>query len=250
MHHGVPLVATGWVEVGTCHATYPSWGSECSDWEATLRPEPPRDAETVAAVGEFNLIHRVTTGRAQPETTILGPGDDAAVVAVPDGRVVASMDMLVEGVHFSSTGPVPSRSAETGAVNLADVVAMERAVRLLVGFACPADAPRPSSRGSWRDCGRGGEGRRGHHQGDMVSSATLVISITAMGRHERARADHEVGSARRGRRGDHRKARLGRRGTRRARRGFRSPVGIVNAQRHRSRRTRRAPGPRRPEPRR
>src|ERR1041384_7888690 len=81
-----PFVATGWVEVGTCHATYPSWGSECSDWEATLRPEPPRDAETVAEVGEFNLIHRVTTGRAQPETTILGPGDDAAVVAVPDGR--------------------------------------------------------------------------------------------------------------------------------------------------------------------
>ena len=46
------------------------------------------------------MIDAVTAGLTQPATTVLGPGDDAAVVAAPDGRVVASMDVLVDGVHF------------------------------------------------------------------------------------------------------------------------------------------------------
>ena len=149
-----------------------------------MRPEPPRDAETVAEVGEFHLIHRVTTGRAQPETTILGPGDDAAVVAVPDGRVVASMDVLVEGVHFRLDWSSPEQvGRKAAAVNLADVVAMGALPSaLLVGFACPADTPAAVVEGImsglWQEAAKAGAGIVG---GDMVSSATLVISITAMG---------------------------------------------------------------------
>ena len=149
-----------------------------------MRPEPPRDAETVAEVGEFNLIHRVTTGRAQPETTILGPGDDAAVVAVPDGRVVASMDVLVEGVHFRLDWSSPEQvGRKAAAVNLADVVAMGALPSgLLVGIACPPDTPAATVQGImsglWQEAAQAGAGIVG---GDMVSSATLVISITAMG---------------------------------------------------------------------
>ncbi|HEX9335009.1 MAG TPA: thiamine-phosphate kinase, partial [Pseudonocardiaceae bacterium] len=41
-----------------------------------MRSEPPDEVDTVADVGEFDLIARVTDGRAQPASTLLGPGDD------------------------------------------------------------------------------------------------------------------------------------------------------------------------------
>src|SRR3954468_19684812 len=101
-----PLVASSPQEVGTSAAK----GTAVPDRlgirqsEVTMKGDrgtsshdPP---ETVADVGEFGLIGRVTAGRTQPATTLLGPGDDAAVVAAADGRVVASTDVLVEGVHF------------------------------------------------------------------------------------------------------------------------------------------------------
>src|SRR6476619_6928654 len=56
-------------------------------------------AESLAGVGEFAVIDRLVTGRDQPATGVLGPGDDAAVVAAGDGTSVVSTDMLVAGRH-------------------------------------------------------------------------------------------------------------------------------------------------------
>ena len=58
------------------------------------------DSATLAEVGEFALIDRLVAGRRQGPAVALGPGDDAAVLAAPDGRVVVTTDMLVEGRHF------------------------------------------------------------------------------------------------------------------------------------------------------
>src|SRR5699024_11499590 len=41
--------------------------------------QPGTQQETVAALGEFATIADVTAGRRQPDQTVLGPGDDAAV---------------------------------------------------------------------------------------------------------------------------------------------------------------------------
>ena len=70
---------------------------------------------------------------------VLGAGDDAAVIAAPDRRVVATADMLIEGRHFrrdwSSALDVGHKAA---ARNLADVAAMGAApTALLVCFAGP-----------------------------------------------------------------------------------------------------------------
>lgn len=149
-----------------------------------MRPEPPDPADTVADVGEFGLIRRVTEGRAQPVTTLLGPGDDAAVVAAPDGRVVATTDVLVEGVHFRLDWSSPEQVGRKAvAVNLADVAAMGAVpTAVLAGFGCPPGTPasviEEMASGMWAEASKAGAGVVG---GDMVTSDMLVVSITALG---------------------------------------------------------------------
>jgi thiamine-monophosphate kinase len=139
---------------------------------------------TARDVGEFGLIARVIERLTGSPEVLLGPGDDAAVVAAPDGRVVATTDVLVEGVHFrrewSSAYDVGRKAA---AANLADVAAMgARGTALLVGLAAPADLPVAWSlelTDGLRDeallVGAAVVG------GDVVRSDTLVISVTALG---------------------------------------------------------------------
>jgi thiamine-monophosphate kinase len=139
---------------------------------------------TLAGVGEFGLITRVTRGRVQPATTLLGPGDDAAVVAAPDGRVVACTDVLVDTVHFRLDWSTPEQvGRKAAAANLADIAAMGAVpTALLVGLACPADTPVATleglADGLWAEAGVVGVGVVG---GDVASGATLVVSVTALG---------------------------------------------------------------------
>ena len=53
---------------------------------------------TARELGEFGLIDHVVARLGTSPAVLLGPGDDAAVVTAPDGRVVATTDVLVEGV--------------------------------------------------------------------------------------------------------------------------------------------------------
>jgi thiamine-monophosphate kinase len=142
------------------------------------------DRPTLGAVGEFGLIARVTRHRAQPATTLLGPGDDAAVVAASDGRVVATTDVLVEGVHFRLDWSTPEQvGRKAAAANLADVAAMGAVpTALLVGLAAPADTPVETlsglADGLWAEAGSVGAGLVG---GDVVAAAELVLAVTALG---------------------------------------------------------------------
>ena len=139
---------------------------------------------TARDVGEFGLIARVIDRLEQSPAVLLGPGDDAAVVTAPDGRVVASTDVLVEGVHFRrewSSGYDVGRKA--AAANLADIAAMgARGTALLVGLAAPADLPvawtLELADGLRDEAALVGASVVG---GDVVRSDTLVISVTALG---------------------------------------------------------------------
>ncbi|HEX2130309.1 MAG TPA: thiamine-phosphate kinase [Actinophytocola sp.] len=147
-------------------------------------PDSDEPRETVADIGEFGLIGRVTAGRRQPATTLLGPGDDAAVVAAADGRVVASTDVLVEGVHFRMDWSTPEHVGRKAiAVNMADVAAMGAVpTALLVGLACPkatdAEVAEAMAAGMWQEAARAGAGLVG---GDVVAADQIVISVTALG---------------------------------------------------------------------
>jgi thiamine-monophosphate kinase len=143
--------------------------------------DPP---ETVADVGEFGLIGRVTAGRRQPPTTLIGPGDDAALVAASDGRVAASTDVLVEGVHFRLDWSTPEHVGRKAiAVNMADIAAMGAVpTALLVGLACPrtttTEVAEGLAAGMWQEAAYVGAGLVG---GDVVTAKEIVISVTALG---------------------------------------------------------------------
>ena len=139
---------------------------------------------TAREVGEFGLIGRLVGRFGTSEAVLLGPGDDAAVVAAPDGRVVATTDVLVEGVHFrrdwSSAYDVGRKAA---AANLADVAAMgATATSLLVGLAAPADLgvqwALDLADGLRDEAAVVGAVVVG---GDTVTAERVVVSVTALG---------------------------------------------------------------------
>jgi thiamine-monophosphate kinase len=139
---------------------------------------------TVADTGEFGLIARVTARLAGGPACLLGPGDDAAVVSAPDGRVVASTDVLVDGRHFrrdwSSARDVGHRAA---AANLADIAALGAVpTALLVALCAPPDLDvrwaEELADGLGAEATLAGAGVVG---GDVSASPTLMVAVTALG---------------------------------------------------------------------
>jgi len=115
---------------------------------------------------------------------VIGPGDDAAVLQAPDGRVVATTDMLIEGRHFrrdwSSAADIGHKAA---ARNLADIAAMGAVpTALLVGFAGPGHLEvewvLDLTAGIGAECSAAGAVVAG---GDTSSAERVLLAITALG---------------------------------------------------------------------
>lgn len=130
------------------------------------------------------MIDALVARTGQPPTTLVGPGDDCAVIAAPDGRVVATVDVLVDGVHFRTdwaTGEQIGRRAALA--SLADVAAMGATpTALLVGLSAPGDTPNDLvmeiGRGLDAEATKAGAGIVG---GDITRSTVLSVSVTALG---------------------------------------------------------------------
>jgi thiamine-monophosphate kinase len=138
---------------------------------------------TLAEVGEFPLIAAITEGVSLAGDVRVGPGDDAAVLAIRDA-VVASVDVLVEGVHFRRDW---SEARDVGrkavAVNIADIEAIgARATGLLVGFSAPADLSLgwvlDFAAGLLQESQAAGVSLLG---GDVTRARDITIAVTAMG---------------------------------------------------------------------
>ncbi len=136
-------------------------------------------------IGEFGLIDRVVRRTAAPnDRVLLGPGDDCAVISAPDGRVVVTTDVLVEGRHFRRDwGSGEDTGRRAAAANLADIVAMGAVpTGIVVGLACPPEleiAWVEAFAGGLRDeCALVGVSVVG---GDISRSDTIFVSVTAFG---------------------------------------------------------------------
>jgi len=115
---------------------------------------------------------------------VVGIGDDAAVLAAPDSRVVASVDLLVENQHFRRDW---STATETGgkaaAQSLSDIAAMgAQPTALLVGLAAPGDLPvawaEDLATGLAQECSRAGATVAG---GDISAAPLIMVAVTALG---------------------------------------------------------------------
>ncbi len=80
----------------------------------------------IGALGEFGLIDKIKEKfKASNESTVMGIGDDAAVLEVTDKLTLLSTDMLVEGVHFDlSYMPLQHLGYKAVSVNVSDIAAM------------------------------------------------------------------------------------------------------------------------------
>ena len=143
-----------------------------------------QDSQTLASVGEFGLIKALSAWLPGRPGTLVGIGDDAAVLAAPDGRVVATTDFLLEGRHFrrdwSGAADVGHKAA---ARSLADLAAMgAEPSALLVALAAPADLPvswaRELAEGLAAECARAGASVIG---GDTARAASVILAVTGLG---------------------------------------------------------------------
>ncbi len=88
----------------------------------------------IATLGEFGLIDHLTEGLPQENaSTVLGVGDDCAILSYPDKQILISSDMLMEGIHFDLTyTPLKHLGYKAAAVNLSDIYAMNGTPRQMV----------------------------------------------------------------------------------------------------------------------
>ncbi len=81
----------------------------------------------VNTLGEFGLIEHLMDGfSTSNSSTLLGVGDDAALIDIGDGKAMAiSTDSLIEGIHFDIMyTPLMHLGYKAVVVNLSDIAAM------------------------------------------------------------------------------------------------------------------------------
>jgi thiamine-monophosphate kinase len=99
--------------------------------------------ESIEGLGEFGLIDRIGQ-LVGPSEAVVGIGDDAAVLDLgePD-YLLATVDMLVERIHFPQDADARDLGRRALAVNLSDIAAMGGIPRFaLVSLALPEKTPK------------------------------------------------------------------------------------------------------------
>ena len=137
------------------------------------------------SLGEFALIKHLTkSATASLPSTVLGIGDDAAVLK-HKGETVVSTDMLIEGIHFDlAYMPLKHLGYKAVVVNLSDIYAMNaQATQVLVSLAVSnrfsLEAVEELYAGIQLACKTYGVDLVG---GDTTSSQQgLQLSVTALG---------------------------------------------------------------------
>ncbi|MFM6982353.1 MAG: thiamine-phosphate kinase [Microbacteriaceae bacterium] len=141
---------------------------------------------TIGELGEVATLKRIIPLLPESDRTILGPGDDCAVITVPDGRVPLTVDLMIEGPDFRvglSTGYDVGWKA--CATNLSDVAAMGATpTALVVAVAAPPSTPVDFLEGISRGFADAAEALApgcGVVGGDLSTAPVIMVSVTATG---------------------------------------------------------------------
>lgn len=140
----------------------------------------------ISDLGEFGLIGHLTKNiELQNASSIVGVGDDAAVIDHFGKQTVITTDMLIEGIHFDLMyTPLKHLGYKSVVVNLSDIYAMNAEptqITLSIGFSnrFSVEALDEFYEGVYAACSRYGVDLIG---GDTCSSQKgFIISVTAIG---------------------------------------------------------------------
>lgn len=165
-----------------------------------MTSDPQQKLTPIGEIGEFGLIDRLTShARVHHDSTIMGVGDDTAVIDCGDHYALLTKDLLVEGVHFDPVyTPLRHLGYKAVTVNLSDIYAMNGLPQqILVGLAVSSkytvEALDALYAGMALACD--------HYGVDLVGGDTtlcpagMMLSITAMGRVDKDRVVYRSGGA-------------------------------------------------------
>lgn len=140
----------------------------------------------ISSLGEFGLIDHLTKNiELQNASSVLGVGDDAAVIDHFGKQTVVTTDLLVEGVHFDLMyTPLKHLGYKSVIVNLSDIYAMNAiptqiVISLGISNRFSLEAMDEFYEGVYAACTKYGVDLVG---GDTTSSQKgFIISVTAIG---------------------------------------------------------------------
>jgi thiamine-monophosphate kinase len=140
----------------------------------------------ISSLGEFGLIEYLTRNiEIQNASTILGVGDDAAVIDHFGKQTVISTDLLLEGVHFDLMyTPLKHLGYKSVVANLSDIYAMNATpTQIVMGLGISnrfsMEAMGEFYEGVYAACSTYGVDLVG---GDIASSQKgFIVSVTAVG---------------------------------------------------------------------
>lgn len=153
----------------------------------------------ISSLGEFGLIKHLTKDfEKKNSSTVLGVGDDAAIMDYKDKQVLVTTDLLLEGIHFDLVYvPLMHLGYKSAVVNFSDIYAMngfpkQITVSLGVSKRFSVEDIEELYAGIKLACDKYGVDLVG---GDTSASATgLTISITCIGEGERGKISQRSGA--------------------------------------------------------
>ncbi|MGP1515682.1 MAG: thiamine-phosphate kinase [Bacteroidales bacterium] len=140
----------------------------------------------LSVLGEFGLIDRLTKdSKINNKSTVLGVGDDCAVLDYEDKQILVSTDAMIEGIHFDMVyTPLKHLGYKAVVCNFSDIYAMnglpkQITITLSVSNRYSVEALEELYAGIRLACERYGVDLIG---GDTTSSASgMFISVTVIG---------------------------------------------------------------------
>ena len=137
-------------------------------------------------MGEFELIDEIVAqlgDAADSSAVIIGPGDDAAVIAVPDGHhLVTSVDTLVADLHFPREAPAELIAQRAMRISVSDLAAMgAEPLAAVIALVLPQHTCVDWVRGLSQGFAQAAKTLRCPVTGGNLTAGELAISVTVQG---------------------------------------------------------------------